>query len=116
MVEKIHCPAPSRENHAHNEDPGFNEDPNIFIELIDGVYCHASLDGSEVAIMADYPGLLPSSDVSTHKTSSQKEPSPWASPTALTRAQKGRCLARHLASRAASKKIAPMQGEPSKRK
>ena len=41
--------------------------------LEDGVFYQASYDGTEVAITADYPGLLPASHVTNHETSLQKE-------------------------------------------
>ena len=69
MVQNVHCPAPQPEDYARNEDPGFYEDPDIFIEFEDGVFYQVSLDDSEVAIMADYPGLLPFAIVSVWKTS-----------------------------------------------
>ena len=49
-------------------DPGFEEDPDIFVELVKRVFYQASCDGTEVAIIADYPGLLPLSYVSKHET------------------------------------------------
>ena len=39
-------------------------DPDIFVELVEGMFYQASCDGTEVAIIADYPGLLPVSHVS----------------------------------------------------
>ena len=53
MIEDVHCPAPQPEDHNRDEDPGFREDPDIYIEFDDGVFYQASLDGSEVAITAD---------------------------------------------------------------
>ena len=38
------------------------------MELEDGVFYQASYDGTEVAITAEYPGLLPASHVSKHET------------------------------------------------
>ena len=38
------------------------------MELGEGVFYQASCDGTEVAIIADYPGLLPLSYVSKHET------------------------------------------------
>ena len=43
----------------------------MFVEFKDGVYYQASLDGSEVAIMADYPDFYPSVKVSVRKLYSQ---------------------------------------------
>ena len=60
---------PQPEDYARNEDPDFCEDPDIFIEFDDGVFYQASLDGSAVAIIADYPRHLPFSIVSIRKAS-----------------------------------------------
>ena len=57
MTKGIHCPAPQPEDHNRDKDPGFYEDPDIYIEFDDGVFYQSSLDGSEVAITADYPRL-----------------------------------------------------------
>ena len=59
MIENINCPAPQPEDHDRNEDPGFHEDPDIFVEFEDGVYYQASLHGLEVAIVDYYPDLYP---------------------------------------------------------
>ena len=83
VVENVHCPSPQPKDYAHIEEPGFREDPDIFIEFDDGVFYQASLDGSEVAIMADYPGLLPFAIVSIRKASSKKEPPACFSPVTL---------------------------------
>ena len=74
MVEDIHCPSPQPEDHASNEDPGFHEDPDIYIEFDDGVFYQASLDGSEVAITSDYPRLYPVSILSIQKASQKRSP------------------------------------------
>ena len=97
-------------------DPGFEEDPDIFIELKEGVFYQTSYDGTEVAIIADYPGLLPSSHVSTQETSPPKEFSHCASPTAPSHAPKGRRSSRRAVSEASSKKVMPMQGVSLKRR
>ena len=39
------------------------EDPEISVELIDGVFHQLSKDNTLVAITADYPGLIPASQV-----------------------------------------------------
>ena len=44
-------------------NPDSEEDPDISIELIDGVLHQLSKDNTLVAIMADYPGLIPASQV-----------------------------------------------------
>ena len=74
MTEDVHCPAPQPEDHNHDKDPGFCEDLNIYIEFDDGVFYQASLDGSEVAIMADYPHLYPFSIVSIQRAFSKRGP------------------------------------------
>ena len=65
MTEAVHYPAPQPEDHNHDEDPRFCEDPDIYIEFDDGVFYQASLDGSEVAIIANYSHLYPFCIVST---------------------------------------------------
>ena len=69
-----------------------------------------------MAIIADYPGLLPASHVSNQETSPPKELPRSVSPTALSHAPKGRCSARHAAPGASSKRVAPTSGKPSNRK
>ena len=61
---EFHSPAPQPEDHNRALDPGFEEDPDIFVELVEGVFHQASCDDIEVSIIADYPGLLPVSHVS----------------------------------------------------
>ena len=74
MIKDVHCPAPQPEDHNRDEDPSFCEGPDIYIEFDDGVFYQASLDGSEVAIMADYPDLLSFSSVSIRRSSSKRNP------------------------------------------
>ena len=38
-------------------------DPNITVELVNGLFYQASWDGALVAITADYPDLTPASQV-----------------------------------------------------
>src|SRR4051812_29190335 len=83
MVKNIHCPSPQPEDYARNEDSGFREDQDIYIEFDDGVFYQASLDGLEVAITADYPRLCPFSVVSIRETSSKR--SPYLHPTPHTK-------------------------------
>ena len=73
-------------------------------------------DGTEVAITADYPGLLPASHVSNQETSPPKEPPHSTSPTALSRAPKGRRSTRHPAPEATPKRAVPTLSKLSKRK
>ena len=77
--------------------------------LVERVFYQRSYDGTEVAITADYPGLLPASQVSNQETLSLKECFYSASPTALYRASQGRRSA-------ILKRSAPAPGKPSKRK
>ena len=84
--------------------------------LEDEVFYQASYDGTEVAITADYPGILPASHISNHETSLLQELPHYASPTALPRAPKGRRLVHHTAPEATHKRAAPTPGRPSKRK
>ena len=62
-VEGIHSPAPQPEDSRRSLDPAFKEDPDIKVELIDGVFHQLSMDNALVAITADYPGLCPASQV-----------------------------------------------------
>ena len=64
-VEGIHSPAPQPEDPGRSLDPASGEDPDIMVELIDGVFHQLSIDNALVAITADYPGLSPASQVST---------------------------------------------------
>jgi hypothetical protein len=64
VVTGIYSPASQPKNHNRDLDPGFEEDLDIFVELEEGVFYQASYDGTKVAIIADYPGLLPASHVS----------------------------------------------------
>ena len=71
MTEDIQCPDPQLED--HNRDiPGFCEDADIYIEFDDRVFYQASLDGSEVAITADYPRLYPFCIVSIRRALKRK--------------------------------------------
>ena len=63
-MREVHNPPPQPEDHNRALDPGLEEDPDIFVELGDMVFYQASCDGTLVAIIADYPGILPSSHVS----------------------------------------------------
>ena len=62
-VEDIHSPAPQPEDPGRSLDPASQEDPDLSVELIDGVFHQLSKDNALVAITADYPGLLPASQV-----------------------------------------------------
>ena len=62
-VEGIKSPAPQPEDPERSLDPSSEEDPDIKVELIDGVFHQLNMDNALVAITADYPGLYPASQV-----------------------------------------------------
>ena len=62
-VEDMVSPAPQPEDPERSLDLASEEDPNIEVELTDGVFHHLSIDNALVAITADYPGLCPASQV-----------------------------------------------------
>ena len=64
VVEGISSPSPQPEDPGRALDPGLEEDPDITVELVNGIFYQASCDAASVAIIADYPGLLPTSHVS----------------------------------------------------
>ena len=66
-MRDVHIPSPQPEDPNRALDPGLKEDPDITVELVNGVFHQASWDGALVAITADYPGLLPVSCVSQTK-------------------------------------------------
>src|SRR4051812_40841877 len=63
-VREIHSPSPQPEDPDWAFDPGLEEDPDTFVELIDRTFYQLSCDGVLVAIIADYPVLLPALHVS----------------------------------------------------
>ena len=64
-MEGVRSLTPQPEDPERSLDPTSEEDPNIKVELIDGVFHQLSMDNSLVAITADYPGLIPASQVTT---------------------------------------------------
>ena len=62
-VKDINSPPPQPEDPERFLDPTSQEDPNISVELIDGVFHQLSKDNTLVAITADYPVLIPASQV-----------------------------------------------------
>ena len=62
-MEGIHSPSPQPEDPGRSLDPASEEDPDIKVELIDGVFHQLSMDNALVAITADYPGLSLASQV-----------------------------------------------------
>ena len=62
-VKEINNPPPQPEDPGRSLDPASQEDPDLSVELIDGVFHQLSKDNALVAITTDYPGLLPASQV-----------------------------------------------------
>ena len=62
-MKEINSPAPQPEDPERSLNPDSKEDPDISVELIDGVFHQLSKDNTLVAITADYPGLIPASQV-----------------------------------------------------
>ena len=63
VVKDINSRPPQLEDPERSLDADFEEDPDISVELIDGVFHQLSKDNTLVAITADYPGLIPASQV-----------------------------------------------------
>ena len=57
-VKDISSPPPQPKDPGQSLDPASQEDPNIYVELIDGVFHQLSKDNALVAITVDYPGLI----------------------------------------------------------
>ena len=66
-MKEINNPAPQPEDPERSLDPDSQEDPDLCVELIDGVFHQLSKDNSLVAFTADYPRLLPASKVTKTK-------------------------------------------------
>ena len=66
-VKDISSPPPQPEDPGRSLDPASQEDPDISVELIDGVFHQLSKDNALVAITADYPGLIPAFQVTEIK-------------------------------------------------
>ena len=63
-MKEFSSPSPQAEDPGRALDPGLEEDSDISVEFVNGTFYQASYGGSLVAIIADYPGLLPVSHVS----------------------------------------------------
>ena len=63
-MKEFNNPSPQPEDPGRALDPGLEEDPDISVEFVNGTFYQASCDGSLVAVIADYPRLLPVSYVS----------------------------------------------------
>ena len=74
-MREVHSPSPQPEDPDRALDPRLEEYLYVFVELIDRTFYQLSCDGALVAILADYPGLLPTSHVSkTGVPTSKKDP------------------------------------------
>ena len=62
-VEDIHNPPPQPEDPERSLNPASEEDPDIKVELIDGVFHQLSIDNALFTITADYPGIFLASQV-----------------------------------------------------
>ena len=62
-VKDISSRPPQPEDPERSLNPDSEEDPDISVELIDGVFHQLSKDNTLVAITADYPELIPASQV-----------------------------------------------------
>ena len=74
-MEGFNSPSPQPEDPGRAFDLGLEEDPDISVELVNGTFYQASCGGASVAIIADYPGLLPASRVSKVEALSSEEDS-----------------------------------------
>ena len=63
VVKDINSRPPQPEDPERSLDPDSEEDPDISVELIDGVFHQLSKDNTLVAITADYPAILLASQV-----------------------------------------------------
>ena len=71
-VREVSSPSPQPEDPDQALGPGLEEDPDIFMELIDRQFHQLSCDDAMVAITADYPELLPASHVRKTKNPNSK--------------------------------------------
>ena len=62
-IKEISSLPPQPEDPGRSLDPASQEDPDISVELIDGVFHQLSEDNTLVAITADYPWLIPTPQV-----------------------------------------------------
>ena len=74
-MKNFNSPSPQPEDPGRALDPGLEEDPDISVELVDGTFYQASCDDTLVAIINDYPGLLPASRVSKAEALTSEEDS-----------------------------------------
>ena len=92
-MRDVHSPSPQPKDPNQALDPGLKEDPDTFVELDDRTFYQLSCDGALVAIIANYLGLLPVSQVSKATVpTSKKDPLLRTSPTAQMVFLQGRPL------------------------
>ena len=77
-MREVHNPPPQPEDPDRALDPGLEEDPDTFVELVDRTFYQLSCNGVMVAIIADYPSLLPLSHVSKTGVPTSKNDSLFA--------------------------------------
>ena len=71
-VREVNNPSPQPEDPDRALGPGLEEDPVIFVELIDKQLYQLSCDDAMVAITADCPRLLPASHIRKTKNPNSK--------------------------------------------
>ena len=71
-MREVNNPSPQPEDPDRAHGPGLEEDPDIFVELIDWQFYQLSCNDTTVAITADYPGLLPVSHIRKTKNPNSK--------------------------------------------
>ena len=110
-MREVHNPSPQPEDPNRALDPRLEEDPNIFVELVDRMFYQLSCDGALVAIIANYPGLLPASHVSkTGVLTSKKDPFFALHPPHTYGVLQGRPSGRHAEPAVAHQQGAPKPG------
>ena len=76
-MREVRSPPPQPEDPDRALDPRLEEDPDIFVELIDKMFYQLSCDDAMVAITPNYPGLLPALQVRKIKIPTPKLGSPF---------------------------------------
>ena len=110
-MREVRSPSPQPEDPDRALNPGLEEDPDTFVELIDRTFYQLSCDGALVAIIGDYPGLLPASHVSkTGVPTSEKDPFFALHPPHTYGVLQGRPSGRHAELAATHQQGAPKPG------
>ena len=76
-MREVHSLPPQPEDPDRALDSGLEEDSVILVELLDHQFYQLSCNDAMVAIMADYPGLLPASQVRKTKNPNSKTRIPF---------------------------------------